>query len=75
MWAASREGVARSVLPLLTATHDADCDGRDADDRDARYHGYGMKSIRSIVEKYNGSMTVKAQDRWFELRILFPVSS
>ena len=34
-----------------------------------------MKSIRSIVEKYNGSMTVKAQDGWFELRILFPVTS
>ena len=43
--------------------------------KDARYHGYGMKSIRSIVEKYNGSMTVKAENSWFELRVLFPVSS
>ena len=41
--------------------------------KDARYHGYGMKSIQSIVEKYNGSMTVKAQDGWFELRILLPI--
>ena len=41
--------------------------------KDARYHGYGMKSIRSIVEKYNGSMTVKAENGWFELRILFPL--
>lgn len=41
--------------------------------KDVRYHGYGMKSIRSIVEKYGGSMTVKAQDGWFELRILLPV--
>ena len=41
--------------------------------KDARYHGYGMKSIRSVVEKYNGSMTVKAEDGWFELRLLFPV--
>ena len=41
--------------------------------KDARYHGYGMKSIRSAVEKYNGSMTVKAEDGWFELRLLFPV--
>ena len=40
--------------------------------KDARYHGYGMKSIRSVVEKYEGSLTVKAQDGWFELRILFP---
>jgi signal transduction histidine kinase len=43
--------------------------------KDARYHGYGMKSIQSIVEKYNGSMTVKAEDGWFELRVLFPISS
>ena len=41
--------------------------------KDARYHGYGMKSIQSIVEKYNGSMTVKAADGWFELRILLPI--
>lgn len=32
-----------------------------------------MKSIQSIVEKYNGSMTIKAENGWFELRILFPV--
>lgn len=48
-------------------------DGLPATGKDARYHGYGMKSIRSIVEKYNGSLTIKAQDGWFELRILIPV--
>ena len=47
--------------------------GLPATGKDARYHGYGMKSIQSIVEKYNGSMTVKAENGWFELRILFPV--
>lgn len=35
-----------------------------------RYHGYGMKSIQRIVEKYNGSVTVRPKDGWFELRIL-----
>ena len=40
--------------------------------KDAKYHGYGMKSIKSIVEKYEGSLTVKAQDGWFELRVLLP---
>ena len=47
--------------------------GLPATRKDARYHGYGMKSIQSIVDKYGGSMTVKAQDGWFELRILFPI--
>lgn len=48
-------------------------DGLPVTGKDANYHGYGMKSIRSIVEKYDGSMTVKAQDGWFELRVLLPV--
>lgn len=38
-----------------------------------RYHGFGLKSIRDIVAKYDGSMTISARDGWFELRILFPV--
>ena len=49
-------------------------DGLPATGKNASYHGFGMKSIRSIVEKYSGSMTVKVQDGWFELRILLPVS-
>ena len=39
---------------------------------DRRYHGYGVKSIRRIVEKYGGSTTIQAGDGWFELRILLP---
>lgn len=39
---------------------------------DRKYHGYGVKSIRRIVEKYGGSTTIDAKDGWFELRILLP---
>ena len=38
-----------------------------------KYHGYGMKSIRKIVEKYGGSTTIDTENGWFELRILLPV--
>ncbi len=38
--------------------------------KDKQFHGFGMKSIQKIVEKYNGSVTVAAADGWFELRIL-----
>ncbi len=41
--------------------------------KDERYHGFGLRSIQSVVEKYNGSMTINAKGGWFELRILFPV--
>ena len=41
---------------------------------DRKYHGYGVKSIRKIVEKYGGSTTFSHQDGWFELRILLPAA-
>ena len=40
--------------------------------KDKELHGYGVKSIRRIAEKYGGTMTVTAQERWFYLRILIP---
>jgi hypothetical protein len=40
---------------------------------DKDYHGYGLKSIQSTVHKYNGSVTIQAQNGWFEIRILIPM--
>ncbi|MDO4647776.1 MAG: ATP-binding protein [Eubacteriales bacterium] len=34
------------------------------------YHGFGVKSIKSTVEKYGGSLTVSADNGWFRLNIL-----
>lgn len=39
---------------------------------DRGFHGYGLKSIRYVAEKYGGSMTVQAEEQWFKLNILFP---
>ena len=41
---------------------------------DARNHGFGMKSIRMICGKYNGDLSVKGDNRIFNLNILFPLS-
>ena len=38
--------------------------------QDRQYHGYGLKSIRRIAEKYGGSCTVQVREGWFELRVL-----
>ncbi len=38
------------------------------------YHGYGLKSIRSISEKYGGYLSVEATDHVFTLHILFPAT-
>ena len=41
--------------------------------KDARNHGYGVKSIAATAEKYGGSAAVEARDGRFELRILIPM--
>src|SRR5699024_10796677 len=38
-------------------------------------HGYGLKSIRYIANKYDGSMSITSEDNWFVLKILIPLSS
>lgn len=41
--------------------------------KDKAYHGFGIKSIRYTAAKYGGSVTVKAKDNWFEMKVLFPL--
>lgn len=41
--------------------------------KDKRFHGYGTKSIKKIVEKYGGSVMAGKIDNWFELKILIPM--
>lgn len=36
------------------------------------YHGFGLKSIRHTVKKYNGFLNVKVEDGIFYLQILLP---
>lgn len=36
-------------------------------------HGYGLKSVRRIVEKYNGTLSVLTEDGMFQVNILFPL--
>lgn len=40
---------------------------------DAKFHGYGLKSLRYTVTKYGGAVDVSAQDQWFNLKILIPM--
>lgn len=48
-------------------------DGLPVTTKKNRYeHGYGMKSIRYMAEKYNGTITVSSEDDIFRLQILIP---
>lgn len=39
---------------------------------DTPYHGYGIKSIRYCVEKYQGNVFIKINGNWFVLSIMIP---
>jgi sensor histidine kinase regulating citrate/malate metabolism len=40
---------------------------------DSNHHGYGMKSIRMITSKYNGTMEIDLDDNLFNISLLFIV--
>ena len=40
---------------------------------DKRFHGFGLKSIRYIVKKYDGFLNISEEDGCFSLKILIPI--
>ena len=42
--------------------------------QDKAYHGYGMKSVKYICNKYGGDLSIMAADNVFNINILFPVN-
>lgn len=41
---------------------------------DGAYHGYGMKSVQMLCNKYGGEMSVTAQNNVFNINIVFPIA-
>lgn len=39
---------------------------------DRSNHGYGLKSIKYITEKYGGNMKIDTEDNWFTICLIFP---
>ena len=37
------------------------------------FHGFGIKSIRYTVQKYEGAVNISQRENWFELKILLPL--
>ena len=35
--------------------------------------GYGIKSIKYTVKKYNGWVTIDTKDNWFKLNVVIPL--
>lgn len=41
--------------------------------KDKKMHGYGLKSIRSTVDRYDGTIRINTDNNWFTLLILIPI--
>lgn len=41
--------------------------------KEKQFHGYGIKSIRYIVNKYEGAVSINTENNWFDLKILIPL--
>jgi len=41
--------------------------------QDKIYHGYGLKSIRVIANRYGGHMNINIEDNWFTLQVVLPM--
>lgn len=41
--------------------------------KEKEFHGYGMKSIRYAVNRYQGTMAIDHRDHWFHLKLIFPL--
>ena len=49
-------------------------DGLPKTKKSKDYHGFGLKSVKYIVEKHNGTMCVEQNDNCFTVNIMFPMS-
>lgn len=41
--------------------------------KEKQFHGYGLKSIRYTVNKYDGAVSIDTKENWFDLKILIPI--
>lgn len=59
----------RCYLVVRNTVQEEKIDFSKSSKTDQKYHGYGIKSIRKIVEKYCGEVTWKCTDNMVEVRI------
>ena len=47
--------------------------GADGLPAQSAHGGYDLKSLRSVAQQHDGSMTVHWENRWFTVRLLMPL--
>lgn len=41
--------------------------------KDKNNHGFGLKSMRQVAEKYDGTLHVTTENNWFSLSVIIPI--
>lgn len=70
-----RDGFGQVLFANYCAAQPQMRDGLPVSSKDNTQHGFGLRSIRYIVEKYAGSMLIDYRDHIFTLSILLPLSA
>ena len=39
---------------------------------DKKHHGYGIKSIKYTVDRYDGAVYINTDNNWFDIKIVIP---
>lgn len=70
--ALQRKMVCITIENYISSPEKINLDNLQTTKGNSRYHGYGIKSIRYCVEKYQGNLFIKLNQNWFVLNIMIP---
>ena len=70
--AAQRKMVCITIENYISSPEKIKIDNLQTTKRNTVCHGYGIKSIRYCVEKYQGNLLLKVKGNWFVLNIMIP---
>lgn len=70
--AAQRKMVCITIENYVSSPEKINLDDLRTTKGNALYHGYGIKSIRYCVEKYQGNLFFKVNQNWFVLNMIIP---
>ncbi len=70
--ALQRKMVCITIENYISKPENIALDNLQTTKQNPRFHGYGIKSIRYCVEKYQGNLLIQMNQNWFVLRIMIP---
>lgn len=60
-------------IEIVNPTNDARVESLETSKEDKSYHGYGIKSLRSVIEQHKGKVLFQSKDHLFTCTIYLPL--